>query len=174
MLMAEQVALGLVLLTAGAAKLGDLQSSAFVLARISNQRISSAVASRLSATISLCEALLGAALLADWPRPWNLLLALALVSMLFAVSVYGAVVFGGENCSCFGPLQSGKFGPREVTTDAVLLAVAVLLFGTEGSVGLGLSGSTSVAVGLIGAATGMLTYFCAKSLSAAILIRETS
>jgi uncharacterized membrane protein YphA (DoxX/SURF4 family) len=124
-----RLALGALLVIAGALKLGDPTRFAN---EITNYRFLPELAPYLAATLPTLEIALGLALVAA-PRPWRRASALATLGLMaiFTVAVTQVVARGiNVECGCFG----GNSGPVTLLTagrDLVLLSAAAVIFWME-------------------------------------------
>jgi uncharacterized membrane protein YphA (DoxX/SURF4 family) len=147
--LAARDALAAVLVTAGAAKLADLEAFSRTLVDL---RMSTATAWRrvepLAVLVASTELISGlGTALGWWPQIFNALNAVLLAGFA-AVTAFVLWRKINVNCRCFGSLSDTQFSRRGLTRILLLLAAsfAVLLVGTnQANYGLG---STGVLVGL--------------------------
>ncbi len=121
-----RVALGGLLLWAGALKLGD---AAALSIEVGNYQLFPALAPFVALVLPGIEIAVGAALIAGTP-PWRHAAALCtlVIFAVFTVAVTTVVVRGIDvNCGCFGK-KSGPVNQGTVLRDAVLLAFAAVLY----------------------------------------------
>jgi hypothetical protein len=79
--------------------------------------------------LPVTELAVAAALLVAWSSAWPVWVAIALLVLFSALVVRAAVQH--VPCPCFGATRNEPTGARDVVRNGVLLAVAVLAFGTS-------------------------------------------
>lgn len=120
-------AIGAVLIVSAAGKLVDLPGFGVVISRLLHLRPESLSVRYLALGVCLVELVLGvASASALMIRSVDVAIA-ALLAVMLAITVYGAVRYPAQECHCFGALDDSRFGWTSVLRDSALLAAAVVV-----------------------------------------------
>lgn len=128
---AAKLILALVLLTAGAAKLADLQAF-----RRTLERLELPLAQAAAAAVALGEIATGGVSLAGlFPHETNLAL-LAVTALFVVISAYGLRKHAGAPCRCFGSLYESRFNASSLMRSIALLALSTFVASADPNPGV--------------------------------------